>query len=64
MHAGINRQMIGWKDEKRDEIQMYAGPINEPTQQMEPYLACYELLLNWQTFLSPGKALVPTSCPG
>lgn len=51
--------MIGWKDEKADEIQMYAQPINEPTQQMEPSLVCYELPLNWQTFLSPGKS----SCP-
>lgn len=36
--------MIGWKDENRDVIQ-YAQPINEPTQQMEPSLACYELML-------------------
>lgn len=39
--------MIGWKDEKRDEIQMYVQPINELTQQIEPSLACYELLLYW-----------------
>lgn len=47
--------MIGWKNEKQDEIQMYAQPIDEPTEQMEPSLACYELLLDWQTFLPSGK---------
>lgn len=36
--------MIGWKDEKQDEIQIYAQPINAPSRQMEPTSACCELL--------------------
>lgn len=42
---------------------MYAQPIDEPTQQMEPSLACYELLLNWQTFLPSGKGARKSSGP-
>lgn len=63
-HVGINRQMMGWKNEKQDEIQMYAQPVDNPSQQMEPSLACYEFPFDWQTFPPPGKAAVPASCPG
>lgn len=46
--------MMGWKNARRDEIQMYAQPIDKPSQQMEPSLARYEFPFSWQTFLSPG----------